>query len=142
MKPESMKEIPTTLLKRIGEVVDRKNFDRLGELLSEDVRWHGTTGEIEGLRAFEDSCRLMSQALGESVMDIEDVIAEGDRVAVRFNHATTVNGEFMGRQAEQKRLSVGGVAFFRIADGKVAEVWMYEDVPAGEEQLAAEELAY
>lgn len=54
---------------------------------------------------------------------IEDVIAEGDRVAVRLTSAATHVGEFMGMPATGKRYSVEEIHIFRVADGKVVEHW-------------------
>ena len=55
---------------------------------------------------------------------VEDaLIAEGDLVAFRSTLEMTHTGEFMGTVGTSERISVVEMGFFRIADGKVAEMW-------------------
>jgi steroid delta-isomerase-like uncharacterized protein len=58
---------------------------------------------------------------------IEEVIGDGDRVAVRLRFEGTHMGDFMGVPASGRHLSVEGTAFLHIADGKVAEFWGFLD---------------
>ena len=52
---------------------------------------------------------------------IEETIAEGDRVAVRFTMHASHLGDFMGTPASGKKVAVSGIGILRIVDGKVAE---------------------
>jgi len=53
----------------------------------------------------------------------DDLIAEGDKVAFRSTLEMTHSGEFMGVTGTGQRISVVEMGFFRIADGKIAEMW-------------------
>lgn len=53
----------------------------------------------------------------------DDLIAEGDRVAFRSTLEMTHTGEFMGTVGTSERISVVEMGFFRIANGKIAEMW-------------------
>ena len=53
---------------------------------------------------------------------IEDVIAEADRVCVRFRLNGTNTGEFMNNPATGKPIEVDALALMTIASGKVAEL--------------------
>ncbi len=55
---------------------------------------------------------------------VDDVIAEGDRVVVRWNWQCTHRGEFMGVAATGKRATVTGMAIYRVADGQCVERWV------------------
>jgi steroid delta-isomerase-like uncharacterized protein len=60
----------------------------------------------------------------------QDLIAEDDRVAVRWTASGTHLGEaaeLNGAPATGRRFSVSGVDIFRFAGGKVAERWHVED---------------
>lgn len=57
----------------------------------------------------------------------EDLIAEGDKVVLRFTLRATHLGEFMGIPATGKDISVPGVIIYRIAGGKIAQHWMQID---------------
>lgn len=54
---------------------------------------------------------------------IEEMIAEGDRVMVRWSSRGTHVGESHGLPPTAKVVTNSGINIFRIADGKIAEVW-------------------
>ena len=59
--------------------------------------------------------------------EIDDIIAEGDKVAVRMTQSGTHTGSVRGIPPTSKRFSVDYVHWFRLADGKVAELWAVRD---------------
>lgn len=56
-------------------------------------------------------------------MTVDDILAEDDRVMVRWTFYGTQQGEFAGLPATQRQVSYTGVNIFRIADGKIVEIW-------------------
>jgi steroid delta-isomerase-like uncharacterized protein len=56
-------------------------------------------------------------------MEIEDMLAEGDRVAVRWRGTGTHRGELMGIPPSDKPATVTGMFISRVADGKIVEGW-------------------
>ncbi len=54
---------------------------------------------------------------------IEEMIAEGDRVVVRWTSRGTHQGEVHGLPPTGKEVTNSGINIFRIAEGKIAEVW-------------------
>jgi predicted ester cyclase len=59
--------------------------------------------------------------------DIEDAVADGDKVAVRGTCSATHEGELWGILPTGERFAVEQVHWFRVADGKVAEHWAVRD---------------
>ncbi len=57
----------------------------------------------------------------------EDLLAEDDKVVVRFTLRATHRGEFMGIPATGKQVAVPGLIIYRMANGKIAEHWMQVD---------------
>ena len=55
---------------------------------------------------------------------VDDVIAEGDRVVVRWTWKCTHKGDFMGIAATGRQATVTGMAIYRIAGGKCVERWV------------------
>ena len=55
--------------------------------------------------------------------EIQEVVAEGDRVVARVEFTGTNDGPFQGRPATHNKLVLNTADFFRIADGKIAEHW-------------------
>ncbi len=58
---------------------------------------------------------------------IDDIIAEGDKVAVRMTVNGTHTGTVRGIAPTGKRFSVDYVHWFRLANGQVAELWAVRD---------------
>ncbi len=56
-------------------------------------------------------------------MTIDEMIAEGDRVMVRWTFNGMHLGELSGLPPTHKRVTYSGINIFRIADGKIAEIW-------------------
>ena len=54
---------------------------------------------------------------------IDEMIAEGDRGVVRWTSQGTQQGEFRGLPPTGKQVTNSGINIFRIADGKIVEVW-------------------
>jgi predicted ester cyclase len=70
-------------------------------------------------------------------LDAEDLIAEGDQVAVRGKVRGVHNGPMMGIASTGKTVSVSTFITYRIANGKIVEHWMLVDMPELQKQLEA-----
>ena len=62
-------------------------------------------------------------AFPDASATIEDMVAEGDKVAVRVTWRATHKGEFMGITPTGKQIEMTNTLIFRIADGKLVENW-------------------
>ena len=121
----------------IDEIFVGGRKETVDELLADDFIAH--TGPSTGhpkddLKAAIDRT---SGALDDPRFTIEDLIAEGDRVAVRLTTAATQVGEFMGLPATNKRYEIGEIHIFRLRDGKVTEHWHQLDQMGLMKQLGA-----
>ena len=71
--------------------------------------------------------RKFSRAFFAAIPDlrhgVEDMIAEGDKVACRVFNRGTHRGELMGIAATGNQIDVSAIVFFRIEGDKVAEFW-------------------
>jgi predicted ester cyclase len=66
---------------------------------------------------------------------LEDIIAEGDKVVVRWtNHGIHV-GEFMGIPPTGTSFSIAGIDIHRLTGGKMAEHWHVVDLFSQMQQL-------
>jgi len=71
-------------------------------------------------------------------MITEDLIAEGEKVVVRFTMRATHQGDFMGIPATGRPVNVPGIIIYRVADGKIVEHWMHFDAMAMMQQLGVQ----
>ena len=70
---------------------------------------------------------MVAQAFPDRRYTVEDLLAEGDKVVVRFTTSGTHLGEFQGIPATGKTGTVTGIAICRIRDGRIAEQWVEFD---------------
>ena len=105
----------------IGEVFEQGRAEAVDELCADDFIGH-TWGNADraGLKA---AMERVGKGLADAHSQIEDTIAEGDRVAVRVTASARQVGEFMGLPASGRSYQIGEIHIFRIRDGKVAEHW-------------------
>jgi steroid delta-isomerase-like uncharacterized protein len=67
------------------------------------------------------------QGFPDVVSNIEDLIAEGDKVVARWTSRATHKGEYMGIPPTGKEVEFTGISVYRIEGGKIAESWNSED---------------
>lgn len=66
-------------------------------------------------------------ALPDFQITIEDLLAEGDKVMVRWTGRGTHQGELLGVPPTGKQVTVSGINVMRIEDGKIVERWGITD---------------
>jgi steroid delta-isomerase-like uncharacterized protein len=84
-------------------------------------------GMQHGLEGHKAIVALFRAAFPDQWWQIEDMIAEGDRVVARTTMSGTHRGDFFGIPATSRTVSVSGVHIMRIVDGKIAEHWGNND---------------
>jgi steroid delta-isomerase-like uncharacterized protein len=109
------------VLRIYQECLNRGRMELLEEIVAPDFVGvhddHGPSGfarTLIGLRtAFPDIHYV-----------IEDVIEEGDRVAVRFQWRGTHRAPFRGYAASGKTITDTGIAIYHLRDGKIVATWL------------------
>jgi steroid delta-isomerase-like uncharacterized protein len=94
------------------------------ELVSDDFIFHSASGEdIIGLKAYKKYAGDVYSAFPDVHLTIDDMVAEGDKVTVRFTVTGTHKGKFMGAPPTNKKIKMWSIQIDRIAGGKFAEGW-------------------
>lgn len=110
----------------------------LERLTADDFVAHTFGPKPVGKEFLRQALPRMSAGLSNAEFRIDDVIAEGDRVAVRLTSSATHTGTFMGMPASGRRYSIQEIHIFRIRDGRVSEHWHEFDKLALMERLKPE----
>jgi steroid delta-isomerase-like uncharacterized protein len=122
------------------EVVNQGKLDVADEVIDPNVVWHSSLLPPETQRG-QEGFKLFAQAVRAGFPDVrlteEDTIAEGDKVVNRWSFRGTHQGEFMGLPATNKPVTNSGIDIFRIANGKIVEVWQSTDQLGLLQQLGA-----
>ena len=113
--------------------------DHDDELIALDVVYHGPPmlGELHGRESFKQVLGLFRGAFPGFETTVEDIVGEGDRVAVRHTHHATQRGEFAGIPPTGTRVTVSGIEILRLRDGQIVEFWHHDDFLALMQQLGA-----
>ncbi len=126
------------------EAFNEERMDLLEELIAEDVVNHDplsdetlTAEEARGFEGFRRHVQVAHEAFPDATVTIDDMIAEGDEVAVRFTFEGTHEGRFGGIEPTGNRVSGSNMAFYRIEDEQIVERWLESDNLALLEQLDA-----
>ncbi len=100
------------------------DHDAMDELLAVDFVGHGIgpglTDDAEGMK---QSSVAMHAALTDCSNKIEQMIAEGDMVAVRFTTRAVHSGELFGVPPTGKRVTMSGIEWYRLSNHKIVEFW-------------------
>jgi len=109
------------------EVLNKGDVDLLDEIAVTGYEEHDPLpGQREGLPGLKDRVTMLRSGLAPR-FTIEDVIAEGDKVVVRWTNDGAMVGEFAGLPANGKAFSIPGIDVHRLEDGKLVEHWHVVD---------------
>ena len=119
------------------EVWRQGNLDRMEELFAPDFVRHDPGRELRGIEQNRQFIVGLRTAFPDGRFTVEDQIAEGDKVAVRYRFEGTHLGDFQGMSPTRKRVSYSGMLIYRMADDKIVEQWTELDLMGFLRQLGA-----
>ena len=108
-----------------------------GELFAANCSLYTPDGDVQGVEGMAQIYNTYETAFPDFRVTIEDTIAEGDRVAVRYTFTGTHNGPLGAIPASGNSLTESAIVIFRLAGGKVAEGrWAWDRVSV-QQQIGA-----
>jgi len=108
----------------LEEVWNKGNLALVDELLATDHVYRGPSGkDVHGREEYKQRVSEIRSAFPDIHITIDDVIAEGDKIAYRWTATATHKGEFRGIQPTGKKMTIWGIFFEHIVDGKFVESW-------------------
>jgi steroid delta-isomerase-like uncharacterized protein len=114
----------TKIARRVfDEVWSRGRLELADELLAPDFVGHpiGLREPFRGPEGAKEFIGRLREGFPDASWEIEELVAEGDRVAVRWVMTGTHDGEFMGIDATEAQVRIDGMTFLRFEDGKIVE---------------------
>ena len=119
-------------------VFNEHNPELAAEFVTPDVKWHGgTLGSIEGSDNLIALLRSFIGALPDLNAQEQDIVAQGNMVAVRFVVEATHKGDLLGIAPTGRRVRWDAVDVYRLSDGKITEEWAADDMAAILHQVGA-----
>ncbi|MDN3293216.1 ester cyclase [Streptomyces ficellus] len=109
------------------EVLNGRRMEAVDELAAMDYQEHDPLpGQREGREGLKDRVTMLVEGLAPT-FSMDDIIAEGDRVVVRWTNSATHSGTFLGIPPTGRSCRFAGVDIFRLDGGRLVEHWHVVD---------------
>ena len=112
------------LSNRLFSCVNSEDLDRLEEIVAPDVVDREVlpeTEDLEGIESIKRYFTTMRGAFPDMRITVDDMLAEGDKVAVHFTMRGTHRGELLGLAPTGNSVEVAGASTLRVAGGMIVE---------------------
>jgi len=119
------------------EVYVNWNMALADDVVSPQFTSHDWPEGATGPKAFRDYYSAIRSALPDARYEVDDLIAEGDRVVVRWRLLGTHKGAFRGIAPTGRPLALKGIAIYRVDGGKLMERWVVSDLYSVLEEIGA-----
>jgi steroid delta-isomerase-like uncharacterized protein len=123
-------EANKALVRTFNEAVDKRDYNALDGLLTEDFHRHSAASP-EANATNREEMKAFLRATEATFPDVQNIVkmmvAEGDMVAVYATFTGTMDGPMGDIPPTGNRVEAPFISFFRIADGKIAEMWVEWD---------------
>jgi steroid delta-isomerase-like uncharacterized protein len=112
---------------KLYQLLNNGDAESIGELVAQDYVEHDPLpGQGTGRDGVVDRFSMIIGALAPH-FTVEDVVAEGEKVVVRWTHAGTHVAEFAGIPATGRSFTIAGIDIYRVANGSICEHWHVVD---------------
>ncbi len=130
-------EVGRTIARRyVEEIWDQGDLTALAELFASNiVDHHAVPGQAPGVEGQQQVLTMFRSAFPDLRVTTEDILVDGDRVAVRWTARGTHQGALLGIPPTGKPVTITGIDILRIANGKVVERWAEDNGLALMQQL-------
>ncbi|HEX5955630.1 MAG TPA: ester cyclase [Solirubrobacterales bacterium] len=113
----------------LDEIYTRGDLELVDEIVHPDFIDHEPAHpeQPSGPESVKQTVRHLRGRFGGLGFEIEDEIAEGDRVVQRVTMSGRQTGPLMGHEATGREFAVRHIYIWRIADDKIVEHWGSRD---------------
>jgi len=99
-------------------------FDRLGDFVSEEVQ---VNGQMQGLHGYVAGLKRVVQAFPDYRWKLRHLIIDAPWISAHFLDTGTHRGSFLGIAATGRSVGIPEFSIYRLAAGRIAEVWVAAD---------------
>jgi predicted ester cyclase len=106
--------------RRYNECCNAHGFDDLGEFVANDVLINGAD---RGLDTYAEALLFVVRAFPDYRWELRHLVVDAPWIAAHLWDTGTHGGAFVGVEPTGRSVRAAEFAFYRIDDGKIAEVW-------------------
>lgn len=115
------KQNKETVRRFAEQFINAGNYGTAEEFLAENIHDYTPLGETTGREAVVETANELGTAFPDFSITLDEIVAEGDTVAVRMTQRGTHEGVFLGIEPTGKSFEIEAMAFARLEDGKIVE---------------------
>lgn len=126
-------------MRRFTEFINTASEKLAAELISPDAVFH-VPGRPEPMRGPDGYLAIIGTMRGgfpDIQWTLDELIAEGDKIAARFTMRGTHQGAFFGVPPSGKKIEVRAMNFYRFSEGQIVEEWGQPDLLSLLQQIGA-----
>lgn len=122
-------EANKAIVQRLYDAMNTQDMGVIDEVVAEDWVCHRSMGSaptgttLRGREVFKQAVLANAQAFPDAVITIDDILADGNKVAFRLSMKGTFTGSFRGIQPTNQPVSFWGINIYHIVDGQLVESW-------------------
>ena len=110
--------------RRYNELCNDHRFDRLGDFVAADVE---VNGEVQGLTEYVAGLADVVRAFPDYRWNLRHLLIDGDWISAHFLDTGTHRDTFLGVPATGRAVTIQEFSVYRLAAGRIAEVWVTAD---------------
>ena len=131
--------INKAIVQRVATTLNKGDLAAFRELHAPDFRYYGPTGGKPLTRnELTELNRQFRAAFPDLSVTIEDIIADGDKVAARIGWRGSHQGDYQGIPPTGKKMTSETMVLIRLAEGKIVEGREQFDELSFRQQLGAD----
>ena len=123
------------LYRRYLACCNEHRFAHIAEYVHDEIRFNG---QPTSLADYVASITSNIEAVPDYHWTIEDIATTPDLIAVRLTDTGTPAKEWLGVGPTGRSIRIAEFAFYRVRDGKIAEMWFLLDALGAKAQLATD----
>lgn len=131
-KKETMEKNKEVVRNLYEEALNKRNLHLLKDLVSPE---YTAIQGVKGPAGFETTVTGILKGFTDAHWDVQEYIAEGDKVMVRWKFQGTHTGQFATYAPTGKTVNNDGLGIYQLKDGKVIATQVYTDRLAFLQQL-------
>jgi predicted ester cyclase len=103
------------------------NWEEFAQVYHPDYRDHAPGNPLGNFESTKSGAEAVATGFPDLCTIIHDFVAEGDKVVKRWQCTWTHQGPYFGAAPTGRAGLVQGINVYRVAGGKVAEIWWGQD---------------
>lgn len=109
----------------LDEVWNKRNMNAIDELVDPNLAFHDPMApqSASGIESYKMFVQANLTAFPDLRLTVESSIAEGEMVATRWTATGTHSGNLAGIPATGRKVTITGISFSRVVNGKFVESW-------------------